>query len=237
VQIVAESLGYLSFSGDESSQAPFWTYDLRSGASRSLALPTLPPGCVIERAAVWYRRTVAAANCDGEGAIVLSSGTSQTRLLRIPALNRYAYSTVELDIRRRTVAVGLAFKRCSVESADGQGCEEFTTGNSDTRYDSWLLRPGCRPRLLERTDRDSRALDPPRLVGNRVYWLEGRTGRATLRSRRLHPECRTTAVRPLALGRWEQHITAAVTARRLYIARDDDGIRSRSLPRRLRPAT
>jgi len=72
-------------------------------------------------------------------------------------------------------------------------------------------------------------------VGNRVYWLAGRAGRATLRSSRLLPRCRTTAPLSLALGRWEQHISVAVTARRLYIARDDNGIRSRSLPKRLRP--
>ena len=234
VQIVAESLGYLSFGGDVSSQAPFWTYDLRTGTSRSLAFPALPLGCVIERAAVWYRKTVVATNCDGEGAILLDAGTSQTSLLTIPGLNRYAYSTVELDIRRHTVAVGLAFKRCSARSADGRDCE-FTTGNSDTRYDAWLLRPGCRPWLLARTDRDSRALDPPRLVGDHVYWLEGQADRAMLRSSQLRPGCRTTSELPLALGRWEQHITVAVAARRLYIARDDNGIRSRSLPKRLRP--
>ena len=228
VQVVGDSLGFLWVSGEPSSQQEFWAYSVRTRQAQPVALPAVGPGCVVERMAMWLQRTVAAANCGGDGVIFVDDGGAPMRAMTIAGIDRFAAVTAELDAAEDGRGVSLAFTRCDEPATPGEGCSS-TTGGAD-RHDAWLLRDRCAPRLLARTTRRSRALDTPHVDGPRVYWLESRDGVASLRSRTLRRRCRVGRAKlARRIGRWERHVSATVAGSHVYVARDGKGVRRSSL--------
>src|SRR3954453_21597018 len=61
VQVIGDSHGYLSYSGEKSVQERCCLYVLGAGRARRLVLPRPARGGVGERVALWRRRTAAAA--------------------------------------------------------------------------------------------------------------------------------------------------------------------------------
>jgi hypothetical protein len=192
-------------------------YDARAGRLGPLRLPRVARGCAIRDVAMWYRLTAVAVACPMQrrAFILRREASSVGNVMRV---ERFDDATTKI----------------SVDVGDGAIAARLLTATDEVfRSRSWVIRDGCRPRVIAVGRDFNLQNDPPQVDSGSVYWV---TGSVSPRTARLMVQPIVAGCRPadtrtaLTLPDWESHLEATVLGRSVFMTRNDEGVTRLRLP-------